>query len=211
MKERIAIIGAGELGRQIAHLAAKNDYRIVGFFDDYCKESAVYGISLLGEVKDVYKMHSSYDSVVIAIGYKHLNIRRNLYDELNEKGIRLATIIDKTANIDPTAKIGAGSIVMANVLIDKEAIVGNNVFIYYGSILAHNSIVHDHSFISVRVSLAGFSTVGECSFLGIATTVIDNVDLCPNVITGGGTVVVDNLIHPGVYVGVPARLLKNKR
>ena len=32
---RIAIIGAGDMGQQIAHMGAANGYSIAGFFDDY--------------------------------------------------------------------------------------------------------------------------------------------------------------------------------
>ena len=37
MNERIAIIGAGDMGRQIAYMGLKNGYNIIGFFDDYNK------------------------------------------------------------------------------------------------------------------------------------------------------------------------------
>lgn len=210
MNGRIAIIGAGELGRQIAHLAAKNDYQIVGFFDDYCTEVAVDGIPLLGGVKYINKSIGKFDSLVIGIGYKHMDVRKKLYEDLNEKGIRLATIIDKTASVDPTAKIGAGSVIMANVVIDKDAVIGENVFIYISGTIAHDSIVGSHSFLAPRVAIAGFTTIGESSFLGINTTIIDNLILCPRLVTGGGAVVVDNILQPGIYVGVPAKLLNGK-
>lgn len=211
MNERIAIIGAGELGRQIAHLAAKNDYQIVGFFDDYCTETAVYDIPLLGKIKDVYTKKDKYDSVVIGIGYKHMDVRKNLCEELNEKEIRLATIIDKTAIIDPTVKVGAGSVIMANVVIDKDASIGDNVFIYISVTIAHDSIIGSHSFLAPRVAIAGFTTIGESTFLGINTTIIDNLILCPHLIVGGGAVVVNNIQQPGIYAGVPAKLLNEKK
>lgn len=37
MNERIAIIGAGDMGCQIAYMGLKNGYNIIGFFDDYNK------------------------------------------------------------------------------------------------------------------------------------------------------------------------------
>lgn len=49
--DRIAIIGAGDMGQQIAHVAIKNGYGIVGFYDDYCKDEYVNKIPVLGGKK----------------------------------------------------------------------------------------------------------------------------------------------------------------
>ena len=204
MNGRIAIIGAGELGRQIAHLAAKNDYQIVGFFDDYCTEVAVYGISLLGGVKYINKNIDKFDSLVIGIGYKHMDVRKKLYENLNEKGIRLATIIDKTASVDPTAKIGAGSVISMNVTIDKGVEVEENVFINIAGCVAHDSTIGAHSFLAPRVAIAGFTIIGQQSFIGINATIIDNLHLPDGLRLGAGSVVISNLDGAGLYVGVPA-------
>lgn len=96
MNERIAIIGAGELGKQILHLANKNGYNVTGFFDDYCKEYQINGKTVLGGINNICNKVGEYDSVVVAIGYKHMNVRNRLYTELKLHGIKFATIIDKT-------------------------------------------------------------------------------------------------------------------
>ncbi len=45
---RIAIIGSGDLGQQIAYLGIKNGYNIVGFFDDLCMKTLVMGMPCWG-------------------------------------------------------------------------------------------------------------------------------------------------------------------
>jgi acetyltransferase-like isoleucine patch superfamily enzyme len=47
----------------------------------------------------------------------------------------------------------------------------------------------------------------EC-FLGIGTTIKDNIKIVNKTIIGAGTVVVNNIIEKGVYVGNPAKFIK---
>lgn len=204
MNDRIAIIGAGDLGQQIFHLATKNGYQIVGFFDDYCNELIINEIPVLGGLKSIYKEANKYDSVVIAIGYKHMDIRCSLYAELKLHRVKFATIIDKTAMIDPTVKIGEGSVIATGVVLDKGVVVEENVFINLACCVAHDTIIGAHSFLAPRVAIAGFTHIGQFSFLGINSTIIDNLCLPSNLRLGAGAVVISNLKGAGLYIGVPA-------
>lgn len=204
MNEKIAIIGAGELGKQILHLANKNGYNVVGFFDDYCKESQIDGKPALGGVDNVYYKSDKFDSVVIAIGYKHMDVRQRLYSELKLHGVKFATIIDKTAIIDSTVIIGEGAVITSAVVLDKGVIIEENVFINVACCVAHDSVIGAHSFLAPRVAIAGFTHVGQLSFLGINSTIIDNLCLPSKIKIGAGAVVTSNLEGPGLYVGVPA-------
>lgn len=204
MNEKVAIIGAGELGKQILHLANKNGCNVVGFFDDYCKESQIDGKPILGAVDNIYCKLDKFDSVVIAIGYKHMDVRQRLYFELKLHGIKFATIIDKTAIIDSTVIIGEGSVITSAVVLDKGVVIEENVFINVACCVAHDSVIGAHSFLAPRVAIAGFTHVGQSSFLGINSTIIDNLCLPSKIKIGAGAVVTSNLEGPGLYVGVPA-------
>lgn len=210
---KIAIIGAGDLGCQIAHIAIQSGYNIIGFFDDYSNEKfichSMYNIPLLGKTSDIIDMRDQYDSVVIGIGYKHFSVRASLYATMKKNNIPLATIIHYTAYVDNTASIGEGTVIQAKVVIDKDCKIGNNVFINISSTVAHDSYIGDHSFLSACVAIAGATQVGCCTLVGINATVINRMHLADNIIIGAGAVVVNNLNEPGTYVGVPARKIKD--
>ena len=205
--KRIAIVGAGELGQQIAYCGKRNGYNIVAFFDDFMSERVVLDIPVIGKVNDIDHLKSCFDSLVIGIGYLHLDIRKSLFEELSLKN-DFATIIDKTAYIDPSATIGKGSVIFPNVVLDKKVIVGDNVFVNISATIAHDSYIGNHSFLSPRVAIAGFTTIGQSSFLGINSTIIDNLNLPDNIRLGAGSVVVNCLEGEGLYCGVPAKKKK---
>lgn len=76
------------------------------------------------------------------------------------------------------------------VLVHLEAVIGLEVEIGKGSIV-----------------VAGTVRVGKGSFLGAGSIVSNNVELCSRCQTGAGAVLVKDIKVPGIYVGVPVRLL----
>ena len=206
---RIAIIGSGDMGQQIAHMGLANGYSIVGYFDDYHSiGNIISGLPILGSIEDILTKKDKFDCIVIGIGYKHFNVRKQLYEWLVTENIHMQTIIDKRAIVDGTAEVGDGSIVMSNVILDKGVRIGANVFVNIGSVVAHDSFIGNHSFVAPRAAIAGFKRIGECNFLGINSTVIDNITTTDNVFIGGGGVVTKSLEEEGLYVGVPVRRIR---
>lgn len=175
------------MGQQIAHMGLINGYNIVGYFDDYHNiGNVIAGLPVLGSTEDIITKKDKFDSIVIGIGYKHFNVRKQLYEWLVAENIHRQNIIDKRAIVDETAEVGDGSIVMSNVILDKGVQIGANVFVNIGSTIAHDSFIGNHSFVAPRVAIAGFTRIGECNFLGINSTIIDNITTVDNVFIGGG-------------------------
>jgi len=212
--KRLAIIGSGDLGQLIAyHSKTDNHYDVVGFFDDYkSKDEFVDGYSILGNINDVedYFQKQLFDYIIIAIGYKHITARKDIYERFKGK-IPFGKIIHSSCCIDISCKIGDGSVLLPGCVLDRNSCVGNNVLLNVSVTIAHDSTVKSHSFVSPCVCIAGFSEVGECCNIGINSTIIDNIIISDNIQTGGGTLVIDNLVEAGVYVGVPARLLLHNK
>ncbi|MGM9809355.1 MAG: NeuD/PglB/VioB family sugar acetyltransferase [Paludibacteraceae bacterium] len=211
MNERIAIIGAGELGQQIAHLGLKNNYHVVGFFDDVCTSNKVMGLPVYGTLNEIDAFAHTFDKLMIGIGYKHFDARKQLYLSLSTK-YSFATIIDKSAHVDTTASIGEGCIIYPNVTIDKEVVIGCNVLLNLSCNICHNTYIGAHTYISPAVNIAGFVQIGECNFIGIGSTIIDNITISSNVVIGANSLVIKNLNANvgGVFAGVPIRKLLPK-
>lgn len=208
MKNRLAIIGVGELGQQVANLALSCGYNVVGFFDDFIPKEQ--NNTILGKTDEVFPFYkaNAFDCLFIGIGYQHMDARKSFYEKYENK-IPFATIIHKSVIIDDSAKLGQGVIVYPGCVIDKNVIIGNNVLLHIAVVVAHDSHVSNHCFISARVSIAGFSSVGQCCMLGINSTIIDNLNIVDNVTIGAGSVVIKNIDKKGLYVGSPTRFIRN--
>jgi sugar O-acyltransferase (sialic acid O-acetyltransferase NeuD family) len=209
---KLAIIGGGDLGQQIAHIAKTTKlFEVVGFFDDYAaKGSLKYGYMVLGPLSEIHEQFEKgiFHELMIGIGYKHMDVRAKLFNELSPS-IPFAKIIHPSCYVDETAKVGQGSILYPRVALDMNAVVGDNVVLNIGCSIAHDSSVGNHCFFSPNVCLAGFINIQEKVNLGIGTIVIDNINISPNIKTGAGAVVTENLAEPGLYVGIPAKFKKH--
>lgn len=211
MKIKLAIIGSGDLGQQIAHLAVNYcQYEFIGFYDDFKEKGTKINDSLcLGKIDDILEHFKKklFDEIIIAVGYKHLEFKKMLYTKLADK-VPFATIIHPSVIKDRTSQIGRGSVIYAGCIIDQYAKVEENVLLNLGCCVSHDTVVGAHSFLSPKVCLAGFVKIGEMNMIGINTTIIDNITTVEQVQTGGGTVVVKNINRRGLFVGNPARFVR---
>ncbi|GAB2863271.1 acetyltransferase [Hymenobacter ruber] len=205
---RVAIIGAGGLGQQIAqHLQQTAGWTVVGFFDDFAAPTTVtpYG-PVLGRVDAIEAAYTegTFDAMLMGIGYNHLAFRQQLFERLAPR-VPFAAFVHPASYLDKSAVVGPGCFVSPGCILDLNVHLGPNTFLYPGCVLAHDTTVVGHSFLAPSVRLAGHVTVQPRCFLGIGTTVIDSLELGEDIRTGGGATVVHNLTGAGTYVGTPAK------
>lgn len=206
----LAIIGSGHLGQQIAHYAiTDHHYDAVVFFDDFSKETSVNGFQILGNSDDIalaFKQ-KTFDELLIGIGYKHLDIRKQLFERFAPT-IPFGKIIHSSSWVDATAVVSEGCVIYPSCCIDAHAVIDQNTILNVACTVAHDSKVGKHCFLSPRVALAGFITIEEQCIIGINATIIDNVTLIAKTQIGGGTVVIETLQKNGLYVGNPQRFIR---
>ncbi|MGG7036479.1 MAG: acetyltransferase [Flavobacterium sp.] len=210
MGKTLAIIGSGHLGQQIAHYAlSDNHYDKVVFFDDFSAASHVNGFEVIGNSDDVEKSFENkcFDELLIGIGYKHLKARKQLFERFSGK-VPFGKIIHSSTWVDKTAKIGEGCVIYPGGCIDAHAVIDQNTVLNVSCTIAHDTHIGKHCFLSPRVALAGFIKIEEMCIIGINTTIIDNISIVSKTQIGGGTVVIKNIEHSGLYVGNPHRFVR---
>ncbi|MTE27381.1 acetyltransferase [Winogradskyella ouciana] len=210
-KNTLGIIGAGDLGQQIAHYAISDGhYEHIVFFDDFIsKDTIVKKYKVIGNINDVLNSYKSnvFDKAIIAVGYKHLKFREKVFENLAEH-IEFATIVHSSTYVDQSSKIGKGVFIYPNCVIDSNVVIKNDVVINISTSICHDSIINDHTFLSPCIIISGFCNIGKRCNLGVGTTVIDSININDDIQTGGATVVVNNLSKKGLYFGNPARFIK---
>ena len=206
----LAIIGSGDLGQQIAHhTLSDNHYDKAVFFDDFTNEKSVNAIPVIGKTADVEKAFElkQFDELLIGIGYKHLAVKKELFEKFNNK-IPFGRIIHSTSWVDVTAIIEKGTVIYPGCIIDAKAVIKENTVLNVGCTIAHDTYIGAHSFLSPRVAIAGFVRVEEQCVLGINSTIIDNINISSNTQIGAGSLVIKSIEKKGLYVGNPARFIR---
>lgn len=208
---RLVIAGAGELGQQIRNLAGEDRaLEVVGFVDDWMRVGEkVDGLPVLGRCVDLGRLFESgeFDSVVCAIGYKHLRARAEFHRS-NASTLRFASIIHKTAWVADTAQVGDGCVIYPRAVVDKGVVVGPNCIINLACVISHDCKIGGHSYLSPSTTLGGYVELGEECFVGIGASIFDGVIVGSPITIGGGSVVTKNLSDRGIYYGVPAQWVR---
>lgn len=210
--KRVLIIGGGELSKQINHYITNFDdsAEVIGYVDDTVTPGTIrFNTPSLGLIENISNLYlrGAFNSLVMGIGYKHLQVKKSIFERLIEN-YSFYSFIHPNSYVDKTAKIGQGVIIGPGVVIEQEAIIEDNAFIYNSVSIAHNSKIGKHSFLTPNVAIAGFVSIGYCCNIGVNTIVIDNIKITDNVQTGAGTVVIKNIEQNGLYVGNPARFIR---
>ncbi|SHL54354.1 NeuD/PglB/VioB family sugar acetyltransferase [Hymenobacter psychrotolerans] len=207
---RIAIIGGGALGQQMAQHLRQQGRRVAGFFDDTLPRGATAAGAVLGPIAAAPDLHAAgaFDELLLGVGYQHLEQRQQLFEQLAAAGVPFGQFVHPSAYIDASVQLGPGTFISPGCVLDLNVQLAANVLLYTGCVVAHDTHIGAHTLLGPGVRLAGRVQVGSRCFLGIGTTVIDSLELGADVRTGGGTVVIQDLPEPGTYVGVPARRLR---
>lgn len=206
---RVAIIGAGALGQQISHMiSGYSGDQVVGFFDDQYLGDDL-NRTLLGKISDIESMRSSFDSLIIGIGYNNLEFKQALAKDLESQKFAFYTFIHPTAFVDKTAKLGGGVVVYPGVLVDMNVEIGNHCILNNGCIISHDTFIGSSGFLAPGVVISGNCRLGEMNFLGSGTVLSDGIVTTDLVQTGAGAVVVNHMHKKGIYTGVPAKLKAN--
>lgn len=201
MNDRLIIIGAGGHGRVCAEAASLNGYNEIAFLDD----RSIDGLNVIDSTDNFVKY--IHDSVFfVAIGDNA--IRADYISKIKKSGGRLVRICHPQSVVSVSAKIGAGTVVMAGAVVQADAVIGEGVIINTCSSVDHDCVIGDFSHVAVGARLAGAVKLGDFVFAGANCAVSNNLSITDRCIIGAGTAVIHDITKSGTYVGVPARRVK---
>jgi len=200
IRMKLVIIGKSGQGKVLQDIASCLDFDTIISLDDNPELHAD------GAVNDFEKYIADDTQFVVAIG--NSDTREQIANMLASKGAQFATLVHPSAVISKEAHLGEGTVVMANAVVNPGAVVGNHVIINTTAVVEHDCFVEDYSHISVGAKMGGTCNIGKHVWLGIGAIVSNNINICDKAYIGAGAVVVKDIKEAGIYVGIPAVLMK---
>lgn len=203
VKNKLLIIGAGGHGKVIADIAMKmKQWNSILFLDDDENINNPMGIKVIGKSTDVYKYVKDCD-IFVAVGNNVL--REKIQTKLMAVGASIPVLVHPTAIIGEQVEYGAGTAIMAGVIINCCTKIGKGCIINTGTTIDHDNIIEDYVHISPGVNTAGTVTIGKGTWLGIGSVVSNNLNITSGCKIGAGAVVINDIMEAGTYAGVPVR------
>ncbi len=212
---KVIIFGVQQLS-ELAYYCLTHDSpdEVVAFTvnQDFINNDKLYGLPVvpfetLEEIypPDQYRM-------LIPLGSRDANkFRADRYHQAKEKGYQFISYVSTKAHIWPDLSMGENCMIYEGAIVQPFAKIGDNVIIRSGSHISHHCKIGDHCFIAARAALAGAVTIGGYSFIGVNATIRDDINIAKGNFIGAGSVVVKNTEEDSLYMGVPAKRIKENK
>ena len=203
---RLFIIGAGGHGCVLAELAQRTgSWASIALLDDQREQPALeIGIDVSGTTSEIESLVRPGDGFLIAVGdnRRRIELLHSLRSTCSP-----ATLLDPAAHVSPSSTIGAGSVVMPGAIVQTGAVVGAGCILNSGCVVEHGVRLSDGVHVAPGACIGGDVQIGACSWIGIGASVVHGCTITDDVVVGAGGAVVESLVKPGTYAGVPARML----
>lgn len=205
---KLILVGGGGHSKVILNILRRDypDFLIEGYIADQPSE---LNLTYLGKNLNDRFNPKEY-LLVMAIGQVDIGKwRQKTVESFLSKGYRFLSLISKRAIVAEDVKIGQGTVIFDNVVVNVNSIVGDFCILNTGCIVEHDCRVGNFVHIGPGSILSGGVSIGDNCFLGAGSVVKHYTRICNEVIVGAGGVVVKDIDHAGVFVGVPAKKLRD--
>ncbi len=207
-KEKIVIIGAGGLAKEVAFIIESlKKFEILGFISSKGKkgERIYKDFKIIGN-DDAAFLHYVDMSFVIAIGDP--KIRRKVYNRYFKKGIKrfpkiihaLSTVAEEI-EIEEGVIVYPGSKIMPDTKIKKFTIINANTFV------GHDCVVGEFTNLNPSSTISGNVRIGDNVLIGAGAMIHQGLRITNSVTVGIGSVVISDIKKSGTYFGNPAKKL----
>jgi len=213
--KRVAIIGAGGHGREVADILRhqvdrRADLEIVGFIDEdpSHRGRVVNDLPVLGDWSWFEGVDKSAIAVVCAVGLPQT--RKRIAEYATAIGLSFISAISPLANVSPYAKIAEGVMMFPHTFAGPDSFLGDHAIVNVGATISHDTRIARYGTLNPGVHLAGNVIIGEGCYLGIGSSIIHGISIGSWTTVGAGAVVVRDLPEHVTAVGVPAKVIKPK-
>lgn len=198
------ILGAGGHAAVVADILYKCRYSLKGFLDDTVSiGTEVLGAKVLGKIDNC----RDYIDCLFIIGIGDNHIREKIAQTYS---LEYSMAVHPSAIIGQDVLIGCGSVVMAGSVINSRTRIGSHCIINTKASIDHDNKLSDFVHVSPGAVLGGSVSVGDGTHIGIGACVRNNISICAYSVIGAGAAVVKNIDESGVYMGIPAKIIKDK-
>jgi sugar O-acyltransferase (sialic acid O-acetyltransferase NeuD family) len=207
MKEKILVIGAGGLAKELLFAFPEYEDRFI-FFDDVSENLLLFNkFKILKSEKEVQNYFPDKFNFVIAVGSpKAREMMFHKFSALN--GIPFS-LISKNAKIGKyDTHIGEGSLILDGAMITNSVKIGKGTLINKAVVISHDSELGDFCDIAPGVR-TGKIVMGIKVSIGLNATIIPGKKIGNNVIIGAGSTVIKDIPDNCTVVGNPGKIIKS--
>jgi len=179
---------------------------VLGFLDDNeaVHGTKVAGYPVLGKIAAAREFSDA--KFICGIGSPRSYQRKSeIIASAKVSPDRWIAITHPAASVSPHARLGRGTVLLANSVVGANATVGNHVMVLQNSVISHNAHIGDFGAIATGVCVSGSVRIGTNCYLGSNCCIRDGLQIGKHALVGMGAVVTRDVANHAVVMGNPAR------
>lgn len=171
----------------------------------------VLGVKICGSDCDLPKYYArGVKLCFVTLGSTGDPVRRvSLWSLAEKAGFDFPNIIHPSASVSSYAELGRGIYIGPGAIVNAGAIVHDGAIINSNAVVEHDTRVGAFAHVAPGAILSGGVSVGDRTHLGTGCVVTHGVSIGAYAIVGVGAAVVKNMPGKAVYVGNPARKIRD--
>ncbi len=212
LKKKIAIYGAGGLGREVAggieriNQAGTDSWEFIGFYDDRLEigsQVSHYG-TVLGGMDDLNRVN---EPLALAIAVGTPETRKKILERISNPNISFPNLIAPSFRVldSKTFKIGKGNIIQDSCSVTCDVTVGDYNVLNGSNVLGHDVRVGSFNVLMPGVRLSGEVSVGDGNLFGVDSVILQRIKVGDGITLGAGSVLMTKPKDGFTYIGVPAK------
>lgn len=199
-KERIIIVGAGGLGREIAAGIRRCElpFEILGHIDD---EKS--GPHILGAIKD----HVPDPDVSYITCFGDGPARHWVRKMLAERGARFSKVISPTVHAVTPLDDLVNCLIVGSCSISNDTTFGADILIQTMAVLGHDVVIGDGVTIGALAFIGGNAILEDLCTIHPHAVVLPRVRIGKGAVVGAGSVVIKDVAPYTTVFGSPAKVI----
>ncbi|MBI5719984.1 MAG: acetyltransferase [Burkholderiales bacterium] len=219
MTIQLVFLGAGGGSVEVAEALALSAgggtaaVTLLGFLDDDERLPGAPALALpllggTGMAPELCRRSADLRFVLGIASDKQMRARDALVARLALPAERWFTFVHASAQVSPSARLGAGALVLQQALLGPHCVLGDLVRVSPRACIGHDTVIGSRAVVAPAATVSGRVRIGEGAYIGAASVIAPEVVIGAGAVVGLGAVVLRD-VPPGVtVVGNPARALR---
>ncbi len=219
VEKDIFILGAGGFAKEVYlliqevnSLGSKESYHFCGFVDQKVKEAVKIGNQMFPSVVEEVFLNDVRmgRKVSLAIGIGTPLISSNILKKYLEfKNVEFPNLIHPNfVGHKESIQMSYGNIITAGCIFTVNIQIGSFNIFNLATTIGHDSQIGSYNIFNPGCNVSGGVNIGDCNLFGTNATLLQGLKIESNSIIGAGSVVTKDLAGGYVYVGAPAKPMR---